>query len=895
MIARPGQNQKPADVTQAARVFADADRAQPAANSIFFWDQLEQHGETVALVDGAGQELTYAQLAAMADLFAAQLPSGRQLVALEALNEPEAVGAYLACLRHGHAVILLNSGALKDGRIAATFKPNVVYARAGGAWKLDHASAEPVALTPDLAVLLSTSGTTGSPKLVKLSREAIDANARSIGEYLGLSGQERAITTLNFFYSYGMAVLNSHLATGARLILTDESFVAPKFWDAFRAHGATSLALVPYHFELLDQIGFADMDLPSLKYVTQAGGRLADEKIKAYAELGAAKGWRLFVMYGQTEAGPRISYVPPEDLLDNLDTIGRAVPGGEIVLIDEDGAEITRPGRTGELVYKGPNVMLGYAETAEDLATPRDTVALRTGDMAQLNANGYFRIVGRLKRFIKLYGLRINLDDVESFLDSRGVHAYCTGTDQTLAVFTADATDGAAIARQLNERYSLNANDITVVKISEPPMLASGKVDYATLTQMIPAKVARAPAEAAQISVRDAFTENLGVETVADDDTFAKLGGDSLAYLNISISIEGKLGFLPKRWEQMTVREIEALKPAKTSVSTLPIDNLIRVVSMLSVVTLHVTDLPLRGGVMALLMLAGLSFARVQRERLGAGEFFSVLAATLGRVLIVYYSVMLAYIGVQTLRGEGSIAEFAPWLLLYENLAPVESPLYAYWFICAFAQIVLFVALLWRAPPLRRFFAAQPLRFGYILTALGFVLAVVSKQITPSYAHFSFSSLSLLHLFALGWVVLFSQTTREKLIASAIAIAATLTFWSGSDAGFEQPFYISAAALLAIWLDRVPMPRPIASTINWLASYSFMIYVAHVIPAWYFLNNDPFPVSGVAATLLEWTTTVVVAIGVGAVLSFLLNQGARQLRKMRRGAGSVETNEGAVA
>jgi len=205
-----------------------------SVNRLAFWEAFERHGSAVALVTEQGRAVSYSELAGLADAFAGRLPAAAQLVALQACNCVDAIAAYLGCLRHGHPVILLNQESLDDGRIVSIYKPNWTYTFSDSGWQLNHLSASPGVYADKLAVLLSTSGTTGAPKLVKLSQDNIGSNAASIAEYLGLGPDERAITTLNFFYSFGMSVLNSHLAVGARLVLTDQSVVSPAFWLLFK-------------------------------------------------------------------------------------------------------------------------------------------------------------------------------------------------------------------------------------------------------------------------------------------------------------------------------------------------------------------------------------------------------------------------------------------------------------------------------------------------------------------------------------------------------------------------------------------------------------------------------------------------------------------------------------
>jgi acyl-coenzyme A synthetase/AMP-(fatty) acid ligase len=450
---------------------------------------LETHGAQPALILADGATLSYQALAQRADAIyaAAGAPPQRTLVALEAVNSAAAVCAYLGALRAGHALLLIDGqldGVLRE-RLYAQFDVSRIWSDDGsgsGSWRW-RGGAGP-ALHPELALLLSTSGSTGAPKLVKLTLAALDANARSIASYLGLTAAERPMLNLPLHYSYGMSVLNSHLAQGAAVLLSDEPVTARGFWDFFKQQQATSLAGVPTTYALLRQLRFERMALPSLTTLTQAGGRLAPELVRWYAELAAARGQRFFVMYGQTEAAPRISYVPPERLLDKAGAIGVAVPGGMLDLVAEDGSVVAGDGVAGQLRYRGPNVMLGYAETAAELALGDQLGGvLLTGDLAERDADGYFHLRGRLKRFIKVFGNRISLDEVEAQLRAKGYDAAVTGRDDLLlvAVQGAGADAVAALGAALPGWYRLHHSALRVCAVEAFPLSGAGKILYPVL------------------------------------------------------------------------------------------------------------------------------------------------------------------------------------------------------------------------------------------------------------------------------------------------------------------------------------------------------------------------------------------------------------------------------
>jgi len=251
-------------------------------------------------------------------------------------------------------------------------------------------------LSEELALLLTTSGSTGSPKFVRQSYANIQANTESIVKYLELDKTEKPITTLPMNYTYGLSIINSHLFVGATIILTDKTLMQKEFWSTLKEQGATSFGGVPYTYEILDKLRFYRMDLPSLRTMTQAGGKLSPELHQKIAEYAESTGKHFVVMYGQTEATARMAYLPYQKSLEKVGSMGIAIPGGKFSLIDVNGNKISDPNVVGELVYEGANVTLGYAERGADLINGDERGGkLITGDMAKFDADGYYYIVGR--------------------------------------------------------------------------------------------------------------------------------------------------------------------------------------------------------------------------------------------------------------------------------------------------------------------------------------------------------------------------------------------------------------------------------------------------------------------------------------------------------------------
>ncbi|MCJ8272563.1 MAG: AMP-binding protein, partial [Psychrosphaera sp.] len=406
----------------------------------------------------------------------------RQLVLLKCYNDVDTVVAYLACLSSNHPVLLVD-GLLDEqltNALIEQFEPNLIC----DGPQVAQGSDKVHRFNPELALLLSTSGSTGSAKLVMLSRDNIDANARSICQSLQLQSDAIAISSLPLHYSYGLSVLHSHLFCGGTMVMTDDSLMTRPFWQLFKQHQVSSLNCVTYLLEILEKLRFERMTLPSLKSVTHAGGKLSKVLASKFARWCEDKQAQLYLMYGQTEATARVSCLDPQLAASKPGSIGKAINGGKLSLIDDNEQPLEQPGDCGQLVYQGPNVMLGYAQEAGDLAVGAGLSAassiLKTGDIARFDQQGDFYIVGRLKRFIKLYGLRLNLDQIEQFLQQQGHRCFCGGNDEKLMVATLNE-DTSEITTVLSQIYRINVNAISVFQIDAPVNTSRGKTDYQQL------------------------------------------------------------------------------------------------------------------------------------------------------------------------------------------------------------------------------------------------------------------------------------------------------------------------------------------------------------------------------------------------------------------------------
>ena len=449
-----------------------------------------QHADNVCMIDETGKEMTYRQLSELSDSLSIFFKPGILVLCLCSNSFPS-IGGYVACIQHRSPVILVDCK--KDiSEYLNIYQPNYIWAPIDdqkglplftyGDYGLYPYSSEHIAIHEDLALLLTTSGSTGSPKLVRLTENNLSSNASSIAEYLDIDSAERAITSLPMHYSFGISVINSHFFKGATLLVTERSVIDREFWNFFRAHGGTSFAGVPYTYEMLKRFRFFRMNLDSLKTMIQAGGRLDPALVLEYAEFAKKEGKRFFVMYGQTEAAPRISYLPFNEVINRPSSIGVAIPGGCLSLEDKNGNPIQAAEQEGELVYKGENVCMGYATVQDDLRLgDENNGVLHTGDLAKRDENGFYYITGRLKRFVKIWGNRVNLDSMESLLKKDAIDCACVGSDNKIVIFVTTVGIEDDVVKFLSQKTGFHKSVFEIKVIPEIPKASSGKTLYSQL------------------------------------------------------------------------------------------------------------------------------------------------------------------------------------------------------------------------------------------------------------------------------------------------------------------------------------------------------------------------------------------------------------------------------
>lgn len=465
-----------------------------------FWEFNKISLDDTALIDSDNSKtISYRELINKSEFIETKITDKKkQLIFLFSDNSYQSLISYIAILRSGNTCCLIDkklSYELK-AKLIEKYQPEIIISNYPEVFKNYNRFefegsihfysyfgeiVNESKLSPDLALLLSTSGSTGNPKLVRLSYKNLQSNAEAIAESLNINNGERPITSLPFSYSYGLSVINSHLLKGASIVLTNQSFVLKDFWNNFNEYGCTSFSGVPYSYSLLMKVNFSELNLPTLKSMTQAGGRLSDDLKGEFYNLALSKGFKFYVLYGQTEATARMTYLPFNSMKEKFGSIGLPVPGGKISILSENKEEVPQ-GEHGEIVYEGPNVMMGYAENREDLSKGDENMGmLFTGDLGKRDSDGYFYVTGRLNRFIKLRGIRFNLDDIVEKVESTyGAPNMCYGEDDNLFVLvkSGDVTLLPRIKNGLSKYYKIHNSMINVDLTSSLPYSNAGKPDY---------------------------------------------------------------------------------------------------------------------------------------------------------------------------------------------------------------------------------------------------------------------------------------------------------------------------------------------------------------------------------------------------------------------------------
>lgn len=812
---------------------------------MYFWQNFSKFKQNIALVE-AEQQLSYEEFNEQILNFSQQLNktpdnnkyvNGKKILLLGIDNSIDSIVAFYAALAGDHVVLVCdnNNTSLREN-LKLNFRPHFEYFDDGGVRDL-VALDNPVNssdIHPDLALLISTSGSTGSSKCVRISKENLAANTQSICQYLDINDADNAALILPIHYCYGLSVLNTHLASGATVHVGDLSVASSDFIDYLAINNISSVAGVPYTFEILERANFRDKQLPSLRYMTQAGGRLAPELVAKYAKWALASDKAFFVMYGQTEATARMAYLPLDKIEKFPGSIGLPIPGGAFFIKSEDGSLSTESNIEGELVYKGANVMMGYALNAEELSKASEHEYLSTGDVAYKDDNDLFFIVGRLKRFTKIYGKRFNLDEIERSISSLGVTSTCVSDDKNLYISIEGKSD-IDIINHVETTFGIASQNIDLYSYDRIPLMASGKVDYRTILSSAVKRREDQDAKNTNTAgneltdkevkqlVINAFKKHLKSNNIKPDDTFTALGGDSMSYVGMSIELENILGQLPENWQNIKIKDISHIPVVKKKHGYIQVDILLRVFAVLAVVVFHSGVDWVRGGAALLLLLAGYNYSRFQFSQQLKNNPLKIFKDFTINVLVPYWSILIGY----TYLKYGQI-DWEDVFLFSNNLAvdTAHEP-FGIWFIQALVQSILILTIPLLFTQLRKLIS-QNINTYFALALAVACFAHALDAVNGWYRVANGMEITwCFWLFALGALI---QThankgqLRTQLLLMFLAISLSFGFYYND---ISRAVMLTLGSLAIINISNVPLPRALIPAINIVASSSLFIYMLH--------------------------------------------------------------------
>lgn len=462
---------------------------------------LDKHNQNkIAIKDDSGYSLTYRDVCdTIAAFEALELP--RCVVFCLCESCAGSLAGYLAFENNRQVPLLLSAKLDSElrSRLESIYQPSYYWApehmsdEPGGTkiysaygYALIKTSYEPYPVHEQLSMLLTTSGSTGSPKLVRHKYGNLEANAENVARVFEWREEEVGICDLPMNYTMGLNVINSHLYAGASVLMVKANLMDPDFWSFIKENKGTSFCGVPFSYEIMRRIGFDKMELPDLYTLAEGGGKLTDKMFKWTANYCKNNGKRFCATFGTSETSARMAFLDPEMAGEKTGSIGKAIPNGELFLIDEamgeDGCV------TGELGYRGPNVTMGYALCRDDLLKGDEFCSeYHTGDIAKRDKDGYYYIIGRKGRFLKLFGLRVSLDETERILKTQypAADCVCTGDDKRMNIFTVDSSIKDEIIPFISGKTNLHNSAFRVYAVDSIPRNEYGKVKFADLEKMI--------------------------------------------------------------------------------------------------------------------------------------------------------------------------------------------------------------------------------------------------------------------------------------------------------------------------------------------------------------------------------------------------------------------------
>ena len=462
---------------------------------MLFLKDIDKYKKNKALITENSEVIDYKTLLTFSDKISSKIKS-RCLVFLLCGNNVETISAYLAFIKSNCVISLLDEK-LNDfnlKKLVSIYKPKFIFLNGKKDFLdeynsvlsfknyqlVEHKERINININDNLFLLISTSGSTGTPKYVRQSYENVFENTKSIKKYLNILEKETTITTLPPSYVYGLSIINTHLSSGGNIVLNNYSVIDKKFWNLMSKNKVNSFGGVPYTYQMLNRINYHDYNLKYIKYTTQAGGKLDSKISKKIINNYQKLNKKFFIMYGAAEASARMSYMPWEYANNKVGSIGIPIPGGKFYIENEKKNKILENDKSGELVYQGKNVCLGYANNISDLSKDDENKGLlRTGDIAKRDKDNFYYIVGRKDRYVKIYGNRLNLAELEYYILDLGIESVCkTNEENKITVFIKKNGNEKKLKDYLAKFTQLHPSTFFIKELDKFPLNKNYKISY---------------------------------------------------------------------------------------------------------------------------------------------------------------------------------------------------------------------------------------------------------------------------------------------------------------------------------------------------------------------------------------------------------------------------------
>lgn len=395
-----------------------------------------------AIITNENEKISYQKIIDLTDKFSILIKK-RCLIFLISSTNVESLISYLSFYRSNNVISILNERINNQylELLIKNYLPQYIFVKKNKFLKINGYTLvftfynynllklkeeTPYKLNDELSLLISTSGSTGTPKFVRQSYDNLLQNTNSIVNFLNIKEDDKTILNLPMSYVYGLSLINTHLNSGSSIVLNNHSVIKKSFWDAVQLNKVTNINGVPYIYEMISRINLRNFDLKSLKFFTQAGGKLNINIIDKFIKYSRKNNKKFIIMYGAAEATARMSYLPWNSIDEKKLSAGLAINKGKFWIEDENNKKINSYNVTGNLIYKGSNVCLGYAYSYNDLYKGDENLGkLKTGDMARIDKDGFIYLEGRKDRFVKIYGNRVNLEEIEEIIFNYGIQSVC--------------------------------------------------------------------------------------------------------------------------------------------------------------------------------------------------------------------------------------------------------------------------------------------------------------------------------------------------------------------------------------------------------------------------------------------------------------------------------------